>query len=220
MKNFKATQDMAELARRGGVTPTQALEVVRDSHKAAASIPDEVAAIRNAQRVLPQMITGLDAEARVNVSRLMTALGQPADPSVSATQQFQSYVKGVYGRLRPQVIGAGPQANAEGKVLEKAAAGDISMDPSAIQAVLNSIYTLNVMAAKEHQKKLITFTGTDPASQQYNINTYGLPMQDIVPDAAVKLLREHYKENPREAVEEFNKDFSTPGLAQQILEGE
>jgi hypothetical protein len=213
----EAEQRRQETARRGGVTPEQAFTVIKESHKDAASIPGEVAAIRNAQRVLPQAVTGLGADAKVNILRVLAAAGQPVDPSISATQQFQSYVKGVYGRLRPAVIGAGPQANAEGKVLEKAAAGDISMDPDAIKAVLNSIYALNVIAAKEHQNKIAVYTNTNPNAQQYAYGTFGLKMEDIVPDSAVRVLRQHYKENPAEAIKEFNTDFRTPGLAQQIL---
>jgi hypothetical protein len=216
LKNAKAIEDMKERVQRGGVTTEQAFNIVKDSHKDAASIPGEVASIKNAQRVLPSAVTGFGAEAKVNILRVLAAAGQPVDPGISATQQFQSYVKGVYGRLRPQVIGAGPQANAEGKVLEKAAAGDISMDPGAIKAVLDSIYALNVMAAKEHQDKVNIFTGTNPQLQQYS-RTFRLPMADIVPDRAVQILREHYKTDGDAALIEFNQDFKTPGLAQEIL---
>ena len=90
------------------------------------------------------------------------------------------------------------------------------MTPEAISNVLNSIYSLNVMAAKEHQNRLNIFTGDDPRAQQYAA-TFALPMHDIVPDTAVRMLREHYKQNPQEAIIEFNKDFRTLGLAQKIL---
>jgi hypothetical protein len=214
--NQQKLDELKERAARGGVTTEQAFNIVKDSHKDAASIPGEVAAIKNAQRVLPSAVTGFGAEAKVNILRVLAAAGQPVDPGVSATQQFQAYVKGVYGRLRPQVIGSGTQATAEGKVLEKAAAGDISMDPGAIKAVLDSIYALNVMAAKEHQDKVNIFTGTNPQLQQYS-RTFRLPMADIVPDRAVQILREHYKTDGDAALIEFNKDFKTPGLAQEIL---
>jgi hypothetical protein len=220
LKLYNDNQKMMELAKRGGVTPEQAYAVVKKSHEDTQSIPNEVNAVRDAQRLLPSMITGLGADAKVNALRLLDSLNIYSAPGIDANQQFQSYIKEVYGRLRPQVIGAGPQANAEGKVLERAAAGDVNMDPRAISAVLNSIYKLNIIAATEHQKKLATFTGNDPQGQQYVFNTFGLPMKDIIPPGAIQTFRQHYKEDPQAAIMELNKSFNTPGLAQSILAGQ
>ena len=85
--------------------------------------------------------------------------------------------------------------------------------------ILNAVEKLNTLAAIEHQKKVLTFTGDNKNAQRIMFGEYGVPaMEQVVPSVAVNALKQHYAENPGEAVQEFDTHFHTPGLALRILQ--
>ena len=120
-------------------------------------------------------------------------------------------------QLRKSVTGPGTVSDKDMAILQQAAVGDIKLDRGTITEVLGSIERLNLRAAVQHQQNLLTYTGDDPTDMRIVFNGYGLPMEQIVPDAAIRKLREH-ADDPV-ALAAFNRTFSTPGLAQKVLSG-
>jgi hypothetical protein len=211
----EAHRKQAEFEHFGGQTLAQALEPVKESYKEARKIPGQAIEIRKAQELVPKMFTGAPADINLSIAKWANAAGLPLDPKVVPTEAFKSYIQSVVAALRPQVEGTGTQSNVELGFLQKAAGADAKLEKGTIQDILNSVEKLNTLAAIEHQKKLLTFTGDDPNRQRafggFNV------MEHAVPQAAVNALRQHYKEDPAAALKEFDEHYYTPGLAAKIL---
>ena len=214
----EAQRKQAEYEHFAGQTLEQAKAPVVESYKEASKLPAIAMDLRNAKQMVstdPKMFTGRTADIQLELSKWAAAAGLPLNPKVAPTEAFKSYITGVVGQLRPLVVGAGAQSNYELQFLQKAAGADAKLERKSIESILNSVEKLTTMAAIEHQKKLLTFTGDDPNRQRafggYNV------MENVVPQAAVSALREHAKEDPAAAAKEFDEYYYTPGLAAKIL---
>src|SRR5262249_17499468 len=148
--------DAERLAAQGGIPDEKYIARIEESNKNVANLPESATQIRNAKAVLPQMFTGKTSDVERNLKSLFASLtGVPPDPRISATEQYKSYITGVLGTLRPQVVGTGSQSNTELNILREAAA-DPQLQPDAIEKMLSSIARLTVIAAANHNKLLPT----------------------------------------------------------------
>jgi Mannosyl-glycoprotein endo-beta-N-acetylglucosaminidase len=214
----KAARDKREYERFGAAGPKPFITNIEKSSENAAELPNTMIALTNARNVLngdSRMFTGSSAELELSAAKLKAAMGFPADPRATATEQFKAYVKNLYGPLRKGVAGAGAQSDKDLNALQEATAAKTTLERPTMLAVLDSIERLSRQAAIQHQKKLATFTGDDPNEQRIWYNSHGLDMSLFVPEGAKARLRE-YAGSP-DARRQFDAAFHTPGLAAQIL---
>jgi hypothetical protein len=161
------------------------------------------------------MFTGSTAEINLSAKKFLAALGFPDDPRVPATEQFKSFMAPIIAQARMSLAGGANISDADMRAATSAAAGNIKLERTSIQGVLDAIERINTVNAVEHQKKLLAFTGADPDRQRMVFGTFGVPMEQVVPQGAVDRLRQH-ADNPA-VHKEFDDTFHTPGLAQRVL---
>jgi hypothetical protein len=222
-KREAAAITQGERERFGGFTREEALGPIKDSYKTVQNLPAAAMGIQLAKQALlqdPKMFTGPDAQIQLSTARVMNMLGAPLDPRVPATEAFKAHLASILGAMRPSVVGPGSQSEKELATLQQAVGSDFTMTRPAIERILTSIEKLNTMAAIEHQKKVLTFTGGDDKNaQRAGFGLFGVPaMERVVPQRAVDQLKELYAKDPRGTVENFDNAYYTPGLAEAVLQ--
>lgn len=216
LRDKDITQQQA--LRYGGMRPEFVETMLKESREATKTLPNSVTSINNALSMLEgdkKMFTGSDAEIRLSMAKLGAALGLPVNPKIATTEQFQSMVAPIVAQLRTMLVGNQAVSDADRQAAEKAAAGKITLEPESIRGVLGAIQRMSVLAAVDHQRKLLTVAGTDENAQRLLFNTMGLSMEVIVPQAAVADLRRQARDP--DALREFDETFQTPGLAVRVL---
>jgi hypothetical protein len=175
-------------------------------------------AIRNARQSATEgkMFTGSTGDMQLSLKKLMSASGFPTDPRINATEEFKSYVKPILGAARQALVGGANISDSDMKIAEAAVGGDIKLDRTSIVDILGAIERMNTAAAINHQRKVEAIAGDNPQRQATLFGAYGLPMENVVPREAVGLLR---SQPTPEVMEQFNRKYHTPGLAQRILGG-
>jgi hypothetical protein len=223
IEQAKAERDFAQQQQQqaefGGLSQEKVFDLAKASYDQAKPTIGADAAIKSAKQLVnsnPGIFTGTGAEAALNAHRALALLGFTSDPRIAPTQQFKSFMSSTLGSLRPTVIGSGPQSNTELHTLLQAAGSDITLSKDTIGGILNQMEKLNLDAATEHQKKVLIYTGNDNNRRRIG-NAISLPMDSILPDSAVAIFKKRYEENPARAVEELDRRFHTPGLAQKLL---
>ena len=171
-------------------------------------------AIRNALQVAPEMFTGSSAEINLLLKKLMASAGFPTDPRIAATEEFKSFIAPILASAR--LVGGANISYGDVEIVLAVEAGNITLDKETIPKVLAAIERMIVATAINHQKKLDGFSARDPQRQAALYSLYGLPMENIVPRDAVKLLK---SQPTPEMMDTFNKKYKTPNLAQKVLGG-
>jgi hypothetical protein len=212
----RAELELAKGKAFGGLSEEAVLKPVTDSAKAVAGIPQGQVAVRNALRVLPNVFTGSSADVNLSLAKILESAGFPANPKIPATEQFKAFIMPALAAARQAQSGGANISDNDMALAAKAVAGDIKLDRASIQGILEELQRVNVKAAIWHQGKVEAAAGDDPQRQAFMLRSYGLPMQDLVDPGAIKLLRE--RPTP-DVIEQFNRKYHTPGLAQQILGG-
>lgn len=117
-------------------------EIGKDIASTRAAAVDAAEAIEHANRVRKALdtnkaITGPMAEARLSVAQLANTLGLTGPEAVTQTRiVIQGMAKMALG-ARSQLKGQGQVSDYEGKLLQRAEAGDISMTASEIRTIAN-----------------------------------------------------------------------------------
>jgi hypothetical protein len=203
----------------------KALALSKESYEEVKAIPAAAQAIKGIRQVMNSdagMFTGKDAKISAELAGWAQTLGLPYNPKLNNTQVFQGLIPPILAGLRPAVVGPGTQSQPEFKLLQDAAAGNITLERSSIERIMNAIEKLNHAAAVTHHRRLYA-NASDDNGRQVVFGNYGLPMDQIIPARKVERLRaEIAKHGDDQAavaaeMEAFNKDNYTPGLAQQLL---
>ena len=196
----------------------EVLKSVVKSYADTQSLPRAAQAAAEAQDLLERGIyTGADATIKTFAQKAGGVLGMPPDPKVANTENFKAAVLLMIGSLRKDIAGTGGQNPAELEALLKAVAGDNRLEKDAIKAILDRHQEANISDAVAHQKRLLAYVGNDPDARRVDYPQYTLPMERIVPRAAIETLRQRHGKKGDAALEEFNDEFQTPGLAQRLL---
>lgn len=221
LKLQEGERKLADARRRqeqfGDADPAVIADAIKKSSEVVKNVPASMMGIANARRNLNEgkMFTGSGAEVELTGAKLKALAGFPADPRIQPTESFRAMVAPIVAQARQALAGGANISDNDMKIAEKAAGGNITLERDSINEILSSLERINTAIAVDHQKKVLAYTGTDPNSQRA-MNAYFLPMERIVPDAAVNRLIEH-RANPS-AIKQFDDTFSTPGLAQKILQ--
>ena len=228
----KASQDREDIARFGRVGGGKIFEdrILSNADKQKPIIEDTAVTITKLKSLLDNPIySGPTAPPRMMLDKALEFIGHPAPQKLSDTQAYQALVSQLYGPLRAAVIGPGAQTNIEGQRLDRAAAGDISLDPRAIRTVIDSIERQNYRAAQRYQQPIATYTGSVPdekadpegasrarARQQHWYGQAGIDWSAIVSKAQIEALRRAGELDPSE-YDKFDAAHHTPGLARRLL---
>src|SRR6187399_1981566 len=169
----------------------KALAMAKESHDEVKAVPAAAQAIKGIRQVMNSdagMFTGKDAKVSAELAGWAQTLGLPYNPKLSNTQVFQGLIPPILAGLRPAVVGPGTQSQPEFKLLQDAAAGNITLERSSIERIMNAIEKLNHAAAVNHHKRLYANASNDNG-RQVLFGNYGLPMDQIVPARKVERLR-------------------------------
>ena len=200
--------------------------IVKDSHDQVKNIPSAMAAIGAVKELLasnPGMFTGKGAGLQADLAALANKLGLPYDPRAENTQTFRGMITPIIAALRPSIVGPGSQSQPEFKLLQDAAAGNVSLERGTIERILTMIERQGVRDAIGHQRTVIANAGSDARGERLRQvwgNSYHLPMEKIVPRGAIAALRKSIADNPEARAAEikaFDKTYHTPGLGEQVL---
>jgi hypothetical protein len=232
-------EDAATKARREGEDrtefplggPKEHQAVVKESYENVKNIPKAQAAVNSVKQLLASdagMFTGSDANIKLSLAKWAQTLGAPYNPAVSNTETFRGLIVPILSALRPAIVGPGAQSLPELKLLQDAAAGNITLDRRSIENIMTQIEKQGVLDAVNHQRVIAANAGRGPRSEamrQLWSSSFPLPMDKLVPRSAATQLREEAAkvgDDPaklKELYEEFDEDYATPGLAQRMLGG-
>ena len=217
----RAQIDARETQRLGGVSPEFFTKEISKSMETARTLPGSAAAIRAVRKTLDDgMFTGSTAEVELSLKKLMASSGFPVDPRIQPTEQFRSYMANITAAARQMLAGGANISDKDLEAAEKAAGGKITLEAGSIRQIMHHLENLNTQMAIAHQGKVGIFAGDDnPQRSKMVYGTFGLPMENIVPDAAIERIQTYAKDPAKrdEAIADFNKTFRTPGLAEIVL---
>jgi hypothetical protein len=212
-------------------SPKEHQAVVKESYENVKNIPKAQSAVNSVKQLLASdagMFTGSDANIKLSLAKWAQALGAPYNPAVSNTETFRGLIVPILAALRPSIVGPGAQSLPELKLLQDAAAGNITLDRRSIENIMTQIEKQGVLDAVNHQRTIAANAGRGPRSEamrQLWSSSFPLPMDKLVPRGAANALREEAAKvgnDPaklKELYEEFDEDYATPGLAQRMLGG-
>ena len=166
------------------------------------------------------VLTGLLSPVELTALKAKAAAGFPPDPRIAQTEQMRADLTALAGSRRLAIIGPGSVSEYEQKLLERAAAGNITFDEKTIREVTAVSERLALKSLINHQQKLEQFAKENPALAETVYARYSRPMEEIVPSdhPAVRRLLSNL-DNPR-AIQDFDQKFHTPGLALKLIERE
>ena len=203
--------------RLGGIDPKLFEGEITKSMEDVKGLPATTQAIANVRSSLKdKMFTGSAANMELALGKIAAAAGFPTSDRVSATEAFKAYMSSITAQARKALVGGTNISDRDLSAAQDASAGKITLEAGSINRVLDSIERINTATAVNHQGKLQAFAGDDPNAQRAVFGVFGLPMENIVPAPAIKMLRDH-ADKP-EVIADFDKTFKTPGLAQRILQ--
>jgi hypothetical protein len=199
------------------------VSLAKESYESVKALPAAQAAIANVRQLMNSdagMFTGAPANMKLSLSKWAAAVGMPYDPKVENTEAFRGMITPILAALRPAIVGSGAQSQPEFKLLQDAAAGNITLERGSIEKIMNAVEKLNAVAAVNHHRTLITNSGGDENMRKALFGNFQLPIEQLVPRQAVKLLRDEIARNPDKAaaeMEDFDRSYYTPGLAARVL---
>ena len=224
-ENQRQAEDYTEFPLGG---PKEHQAVVKENYETVKNIPKAQAAVGAVKGLLASdagMFTGSDANIKLSLAKWAQALGAPYNPAVSNTETFRGLIVPILAALRPAIVGPGAQSLPELKMLQDAAAGNITLDRKSIENILGTIEKQGVLDAVNHQRLVAANAGRGPRSEamrQLWSSSFPLPMEKLVPSGAARQLRDEVAKvrDPAERqklFDEFDEDYATPGLAQRML---
>jgi hypothetical protein len=204
--------------RLGGIPDEEWQKGLAESRKNVEGVPAASMALKAAREDLTQgkMFTGIDAEFQLAKAKAKAALGWDPDPRIRATEAFKAEVAPIIAAARTALAGNANISDADMKAATRAAAGDITLDAESIKRVFNLIERINTEKVIAHNRQLRTYAGDDEAAQRGAYGRYGVDMTKVVPDWAVKRLREDQADPS--AHREFDDKYHWPGLSKIILD--
>lgn len=204
--------------RLGGIPDEDWQKGLAESRKNVEGVPASAMALKAAREDLIQgkMFTGTDAEFQLAKAKAKAALGWDPDPRIRATEAFKAEVAPIVAAMRSALVGNQNISDADRKAAERAAAGDITLDAESIKRVFNLVERINTEKVIAHNRQLRTYAGNDEAAQRGTYGRYGIDMTKVVPDWAVKRLRDDQADPA--AHKEFDDKYHWPGLSKIILD--
>jgi len=227
-KSRREAEDRTEFPLGG---PKEHQAVVKESYENVKNIPKAQSAVNSVKQLLASdagMFTGSDANIKLSLSKWAQAAGMPYNPAVSNTETFRGLIVPILAALRPAIVGPGAQSLPELKMLQDAAAGNITLDRRSIENIMTQIEKQGVLDAVNHQRVIAANAGRGPRSEamrQLWSSSFPLPMDKLVPRSAATQLRDEAAkvgDDPaklKALYEEFDEDYATPGLAERMLGG-
>lgn len=130
---------------------------VADSAEQAAAARDNLATIERIRAALPTAITGPGADARIFVARLQNALGVGGGTEQERLANTARVVQGLAQaelNAAQQMKGQGQITEGEREIIRRAAAGQITMSPPEISALLVAIEKVAQARIAAHQRNV------------------------------------------------------------------
>ena len=215
---IKSQQEADVLRRTGGLGNEPLLAPVIKSQEKVVGVPSATQSLRDARASLDQgMFTGTGAEQKLAIAKSKQALASmfgmdASDPRIASTETFRSAITPLIAQARSATVGNANISDADIKLAQAAAGGDITLDAKTFPKVLDALERINLGLAIGHQGRITAAAAGNETAAQALHGVYGLPMEKIIPSRFIQRL----KEQPETAAE-FDKTFQTPGLARKIL---
>ena len=169
--------------------------------------------------------TGILSPAELNASKLkwwaLSKIGktdQDLAQQVSNTETFQATVARMLGGMRANVAGPGSQSNAELGYLQQVVGGEKHLEKDTVNNILNNLESAGLNAARLHQGRLLAAAGSNPVDRTMLYGNYSLPLERMLPDAAIADFKRHVGTDREGAIRKIDTFFNTPGLGLSILQ--
>lgn len=227
-KNELALQQEQIKARRqalfGGVPEEVIQKQIAASQEAASTLPASVVAADNAKKLLfeGKLYTGAGAEKKLDIAKVLTALGAPENPAIPDSERLRSLMMAQAASTRKAMIG-GRATNYELQQIN-AVAGGLGLDRDTLVGIINEIQHNDRQVAIAHHRNIMNYAEADPTGNAYRtLQSSMLPMhimESLVaqPHLDALLAKKNDPEALARARVGFDKSYQTPGLAQYILD--
>jgi hypothetical protein len=176
---IEAARDANRLRQQfANLPPEQVFKKLDESHKMARAGADGLTASSAAMDAFSKgAITGFGADAKLNLSKLLTGMGLVDKGDVIAnTETFRSAMAPVVGAIMHQTSGATQLSEGELAFAKAAAAGNITLDAKSIQRLVSIIDKRSREVLADHQKLTGAMIGENPKQLAvYGVETPNVP---------------------------------------------
>lgn len=161
---LKATDEESRRRMFGNLPADEVLKELKSSKDIAHSVRTGIIAVHDAREALKGgAITGSAADFRLGVAKAVTALGFADKGDVVAnTETFRAAMAPVVASILHATVGTTQLSEGDRKFAERAAGGNIALDPQSIERLMGIIERNSNEVLAQHQNKVKTFFGDSP----------------------------------------------------------
>lgn len=140
----------------GGGSEKQIFDVLTERFKQTAPIMSGMNSLQEARKLVEEGgLFGAGADIRVGAAKVVSLLtGTPVDPRAVNTESFRGAIAPLVGATLKATSGTSQLSEGELRFAERAAAGDINMDPASIKKVLNILDKAMRNTAQDYNRRL------------------------------------------------------------------
>ena len=165
----EARQKNTLRAQFGNMPPDEVFKNVTESHKVANSAAKSLQASQAAMAAFDApggVITGSGANMRLDVAKFFTQMGLVDKGNVIAnTETFRNAMAPVVASIMHQTSGTSQLSEGELRFAQRAAAGDITLDPGSIKQLMSIIDKGSKGIIADHQRKVDVLFGDSPQAK-------------------------------------------------------
>lgn len=147
----------------GGGSDKQIFDSVDESYKAAKAAATGLTGIREARTALQGgIIAGAGANQILGLQKIGAALGVTDPTSIQNTETFRAAIAPQVAAVLKASVGTTNISNSDREFAEKAAGGNITLDPGSISRLLNIMERAGSATVEAHNKRLDAIYPDDP----------------------------------------------------------
>jgi hypothetical protein len=165
----EARQKNTLRAQFGNMPPDEIFKHLTDSTKVASSAAKSLAASQAAMAAFNApggVITGSGANQKLDIAKFFTAMGLVDKGDLIAnTETFRNAMQPVVASIMHQTSGTSQLSEGELRFAQRAAAGDITLDPQSIRQLMTIIDKGSRGVIDSHQKKVDVLFGDNPQAK-------------------------------------------------------
>lgn len=213
----------------GNAPETQIAVAMKDRYDIGRASSAALDALDNAQAALPGAITGAAANQRLALQKIGSLLGVADTSSITDTETFRSAMQPVVAAALHATVGSSQISDADREFAARAAAGDITLDETSIQRLINITRAANTAIVRQYNESLDGVYPDDgthtreralynvPQAPQFSATPLG-PQQPQMPQVNPDDMQLLLSDPSPEAQAEFDAHYGA-GAAARILTG-
>jgi hypothetical protein len=197
----KAKDEASVRTQFANMDPKQIFTSMEESKKIAGAAKEGLVAANNARKAIEGgAITGLGADMRLNVAKLVTGMGlKDMGNDVANTETFRAAMAPVIASVMKATVGSQNISNTDREFAAAAAGGSIRLDATSIKRIIDIVGRASRETLEDHEKKVGVLFGQNPQGRAL----FGI---DMPPVERGKPLISNEEKSQHDAAQQWLKD--------------